>query len=131
MARPAPPAPHTVRNVVIVVVLVVVVLALLAVVPVPRTNTMTIDNPGSLSTYYQTESLSPTGAPASVSFTVESGNSVTFSVIDPNGYTVWSDDASSGSTTFTIQTAGVYEFGAYDWNPETVDVTVTVTSPIL
>ena len=110
--------------------------SVLTVVPIPHSvpYNFSITNPGSVSTtYYYTQSLCPAGVNASVSFTVVSGDTVTFSVVNPSGGTVWSDDASSGSTTFTIESCGAYQFGAYDWAAETVDVSVTVNSvsPIL
>jgi zinc ribbon protein len=137
----APPQPvgHVGRNVGIVIVIIIIIIlivAVLALVPVPLkvSYSFSIDNPGSVSaTYYTSKSLCPAGASASVTFTVVSGDTVTFSVLDPNGMTVWSDDSSSGSTTFTVQNCGTYQFGAYDWSPETVDISVSVASasPIL
>jgi len=133
---PPPPVSHLGRNVGIVIVIILLIIIALAVVPVPHkvSHSLSISNPGSVTTtYYTSLSLCPTGASVSVTFTVVSGDTVTFSVVDPNGGTVWSDDSSSGSTTFTVQTCGTYQFGAFDWNPETVDVGVSVasTSPIL
>lgn len=135
-AQPGPPVKHTGRNIAIIVVVLLFIVIALAVVPVPHSVSynLTINNPGSATTtYYQYQSVCPTGATVSVSFSVQSGATVTFSVTDPSGSTVWSDDASSGSTTFTAQSCGSYGFGAYDWLAETVDVSIGVasTSPML
>jgi hypothetical protein len=118
-----------------VVVIVLLLIVGLAVVAIPHSvpYSFSISDPGSTATYYQSQSLCPVGATAAVSFTVESGPTVTFSVLDPNGNSVWSQDSSGGSTSFTVQTCGDYKFGTYDWVGETVDVSVTLssTSPVL
>ncbi len=129
------PIHHFGRNIGIVVVIILLIVIALAVVPIPHTvpYKFSISNPGSLSTYYRNQTLCPAGASVSVTFVVNSGDTVTFSVVNPNGGTVWSDDASLGGTSFTVQTCGTYSFGAYDWGPATVVVSLSVfsTSPIL
>lgn len=135
--QPSTPRSHAGRNAIIAIaILIVLLLVVLVAVPLPHTtnSSFSISNPGSVSkTYTQSESLCPSGATASVSYTTADGKSVTFSIIDPSGGTVWSHDAASGSTSFTVQSCGSYQFGIYDWAGDTVNVNLSLSSdsPIL
>jgi len=135
-SRPPLRSKHTRRNAVIVVALFLIGGLALVTVPIPRTSTtnFSITDPGSLSQdYHQLEVLSPVGATASVSFSSQDGGVVVFQLIDPFQTTLWSEKASSGSTSFTIQTAGGYEFSIYAPQPEnvTVRLSITTSAPVL
>jgi hypothetical protein len=78
------------------------------------------------------QSLCPTGARAAVSFT-SSGLTMTFSIVAPNGTTIWSHAAPDGSTTFTIPACGTYQLVAAGSGSGSYTVTGTVmySAPLL
>jgi hypothetical protein len=87
----------------------------LATVPVPKTTTFGfgVTAGGSVSmtfSYSSSQSLCPTGAKATVSYTSGTSRSLNFTIIAPNGTTFWNQMAARGSTTFAVPTCGTYVF---------------------
>jgi uncharacterized membrane protein len=138
-AGPPPTSPRTQKIGVIVslsVVILLIILLVLVTVPVSKTSStnFSIADPGSLTQdYHRLAVLCPTGATASVSYASHDGRAVIFTIDDPFQSNIWQHNASSGSTTFTIQSCGGYSFDIYDTQAENVSVGISITtsSPIL
>jgi len=120
-----------------VIVAAAAILIVLAVVPVPQTSsthfgsTSSGTGPVIFSDGYS-ESLCPAGANASVSYT-SYGLKLSFSLVDPNGATIWADNATNASTSFNVGACGTYQFdmnGSGDGS-YTIDVTLRYSAPIL
>ncbi len=134
--QPSPPKKRKWLVPVLVVVIVgLVALVLLATVPVNQTaaESFSIANPGSSVNTYVFNLTSPYAGTFTFSWYSNDGGSVTFTVLDSVGSTLYTLDSSSGSGNVTMQGGGVYTFGIYDWLPETVQVSGTLhyTAPIL
>lgn len=134
---PPPAKKHTGAIVaVVVVVLLILLLGALAVVPVDQSSSFnaTIVNPGSVgSSYTEVVQLTHPGT-VSFSWATTNGGTTTFSVTDPAGNTVYSPgSAASGQGSFQISLLGSYTFAIYDWSPETVQLsgTLSYAAPLL
>jgi hypothetical protein len=129
-AQPTPPKPsHRVRNVVIVVVVIaVVVIVALALIPIPHSFTE------QLNSSFLTDgkaTFSPTsGSAVTGTWSTASGDSVTLSITDSNGGTVYTASAHSGSFSFTANTPP-YTFTDSSTLSETVHISGTYSTPLL
>lgn len=121
--------------VLVVVIVGLVAVVLLATVPVDQTapESFAITDPGSLLYTYVFNFTSPHAGTFDFSWYSNDGGSVTFTVVDIGGSTLYTLGSSSGSGNVTMQGGGVYAFGIFDLLPETVQVSGTLhfTAPIL
>ncbi len=123
--------------VIVVVVIVVVTVALLATVPVNQSYSFNWGDSSSGSgtvTFNDSfgQQFCPSGATTSLTYSSD-GVSATFGVVAPNGTTIWSSSAASGSTSFRIAVCGEYVLtadgtGVGSW---TMSGTVRFTAPLL
>lgn len=127
-----PPAPTSSshRAIIAVLVLVIVVLLLLFVIPLPYPFSFAISNPGSAVSSTCIDHTFQAGAAVSFTWSSADGSSVTLSVVDPAGHTVYTDDASTGSGSFTAQGSS-YQICIYDWNAASVTGSGTADAPFL
>ena len=114
--------------------ILLVLVILLATIPVPQRSTFGFDisSSGSQTVYYS-QSLCPVGADAEVSYSSHGGRNASFNVVDPAGTPIWRQDSAQGSTTFTVQVCGSYQFGLYESGGGAAHVSVTLSyfSPII
>jgi hypothetical protein len=138
LAAPAPAAPapappkrsHPVRNVVVIVVVVVVVV-LVALLAIPISTPYSYSVTATYSTNGVATLSPPSGAKVSGTFTTTDGDSVTFEILDSGHSTVYSDDASYGSFSFTASNPP-YTFEAITTIlSHTVDISGHYTAPLL
>lgn len=119
---------HTARKVITAVVLVFLILFLLMIIPLPLPFSTTLETNGL--TIAHSVLGSADGVSISGSWSTADGGSVSLAIINGNGATVYSADASSGSFSFNA-TDPPYTAGAYSILPETVQISGTDWSPLI
>lgn len=118
------------RTLLTLAVVTVVVIVVLVAIPLPVPFSFGISDPGgATSSTCHTYSFDPQ---ASVSFrwSTPNGNTVTFSVINPNGNVIYDQDTTSGSGSFTSIGSG-YQFCVYSWDVNSVSVSGTTDQTVL
>lgn len=85
-----------------------------------------IQNSGSLSPVCTHYTFPKTGS-VDLNWATTNGGTVTFSVIDYTGTELYSSDAASGTSIFSVYAGQTYSLCAYDWLPETVNIQGTET----
>lgn len=130
---------HQVRLIIAIVIAAIVVTVIaLATILITRTTSYTdsgYSSGGGSTPFNETNSLPlcPAGAAVSGSFVAFGFTDVHFSVVAPNGTTIWRQATSPALATFSLPTCGTYQFTVAAQGGGTVDVSVTLqyTAPLL
>lgn len=109
-------------------VVVVIAIVILFVVPIPRSFSAQLSS--SVGGGGRDTLSFPTGSQVSGSWTTNNGGSVTLTITDSSGGTVYSSDSSGGSFSFTASSPP-YGVSAASIFAETVSVTGTYSTPLL
>lgn len=91
-------------------------------VPTSQSFSFSIQNPGSVTQRACSPYTFSNVGTVSFSWYTANGGTVTFTVVDSTGTQLYSSDASTGSGSFTAYGGESFEFCAYDWSAEGVNV---------
>lgn len=115
---------------IVVIVIAVGVVIVLFLVPLPLPFYLNISNPGSVTEATCDSYTFDANAGVSFSWSTTDGATVSFTVVDSAHTTIYSEDTSSGSGSFTAN-GGTYQFCMYDWAADHVGIRGTASQPIL
>ena len=119
---------RTVVTVVIVIVVLLVIVVALAIIPFPHGYSYTLSS-SALNNGVATLSV-PAGSQVTGSWSTSSGGSITLTITDELGNTVYSADAASGSFSFTGSNSP-YTFTASSLLSEDTSISGSYASPLI